>query len=404
MEADPPHPQPRLAMPYDAHSPVSPPDSDPPRGGPSPRSARAGTTPSAVVALVGAGQVGRALLGQLVAAGPELRRQGRAEIRVVALATSRRMRLSREFADPVAAAEALRDPAAPAEDTDLVSLALHLRRVASETGARPILVEATASDALADRYPAWLEAGLNLVTPSKQAGAGPLQRYRRILRAAREGGTRWRYEATVGAGLPVLSTLQDLLATGDEVVAVEGLLSGSLSFLLSEWERGEPFARSVPRARELGFTEPDPREDLSGLDVARKLVILAREAGSSLELGQVRVEGLVPDALATGDTEGFLRQLDRLDAALSPRLEALRAPGHVVRFVARYSSSRGAEAGLVALPPGHPFASLGPTGSAVAFTTRRYQPTPLTIHGPGAGPEVTAGGIFADLLRVLEAG
>ena len=391
-------------MPYDA----LPPASNPARHVPardasvSPPPGRR-VAPPAAVAVVGPGQVGRALLEQMVAAGPRLRESGRAEIRVVALATSRRMRLSHEFADPLAAAEALRDPDAPAEETDLVRLALHLRRVASESGARPILVDATASDALAERYAAWLEAGIHIVTPNKHAGAGPLLRHRRILRAARAGGTHWRYEATVGAGLPVLSTLQDLVATGDEVVAVEGLLSGSLAFLLSAWEGGEPLSRSLPRARELGYTEPDPREDLSGMDVARKLVILAREAGASLELGQVRVEGLVPDALAAGDTEAFLQRLDLLDAALSPRLEALRSPGHVIRFVGRYTPSGGAFAGPVALPPDHPFAALGPTGSAVAFTTRRYHPDPLTIHGPGAGPEVTAGGIFADILRVVEA-
>jgi len=349
------------------------------------------------LALVGPGHVGQALLRQVTAAGPRLRLEGRADLRVVALAASRRMRLSREFADPVAAVAS-----EAGEATDLDALARHLRGVAADTGAVPVLVDCTASDDLADRYEAWLGAGVHVVTPNKHAGAGPLSRYRGIRRAMRTGGGRWRYEATVGAGLPVVGTLQDLLATGDELLAVEGVLSGTLAYLLSEREAGRPFSVSVPRARELGYTEPDPREDLSGMDVARKMVILAREAGATAEVSQVRLEGLVPPALSEGTVADFMERLEILDAALEARLAELHQPGHVIRYVGRYTPAEGLRVGPVALPEHHPFAALGPTGNAVAFTTRRYASTPLSVQGPGAGPDVTAAAVFADLLRVAE--
>lgn len=377
--------------------------------------------PRLVLGLLGPGQVGSALLRQIHAAAPRLRDEGRADLRVAALATSRRMRRSRDFADPVHAARALREGGdregregggggdAAGEELQLDTLAAHLRETADEIGGVPILVDATASDEVADRYAGWLAAGIHLVTANKRGGSGPLDRYRRIRRSAREGGTRWRYEATVGAGLPVLSTLQDLLATGDEVVAIEGVLSGTLAFLLSAWEAGEPFSEAVARARTLGYTEPDPRDDLSGMDVARKLVILAREAGGSLELGQLRVEGLVPEELRDGSAASFLARLEALDGPVGRRLGALAGGGEEpeaadglrrVRYLARYRPGGEAEVGPVALPATHPLALLGPTGNAVAFTTRRYDALPLVIQGPGAGPEVTAAGIFADLLRI----
>ncbi|CAN5645582.1 hypothetical protein BH23GEM11_BH23GEM11_06990 [soil metagenome] len=361
------------------------------------------------LALVGPGHVGQALLRQVAAAGPGLRLAGRADFRVVALAASRRMRLSREFADPVAAVARLRggvkgsgDATEAGETTELDALAFHLHEVAAGSGAVPILVDCTASDELANRYEDWLASGIHVVTPNKHAGAGPLTRYRAIGKAARAGGARWRYEATVGAGLPVVGTLQDLLATGDELLAVEGVLSGTLAYLLSEREAGRPFSVSVPRARELGFTEPDPREDLSGMDVARKMVILARESGATAEVSQVQLEGLVPPALAGGGVTAFMSRLGEMDAALEELFAPLQRPDHVIRYVGRYTPGESLHVGPVALPGRHPFAALGSTGSAVALTTRRYASSPLTIQGPGAGPEVTAAAVFADLLRVAE--
>ena len=172
-----------------------------------------------------------------------------------------------------------------------------------------VIIDCSANDAVAERYADWLAAGIHVVTPNKHAGAGPRARWQRI-RSASANGARFRYEATVGAGLPVISTLRDLLDTGDELLAVEGILSGTLAWLFNRYDGSVPFSALVHEAHALGYTEPDPRDDLSGTDVARKLVILAREAGVGLELGDVAVESLVPASLRTSSAEDFMGSID----------------------------------------------------------------------------------------------
>jgi len=263
-----------------------------------------------------------------------------------------------------------------------------------------IIVDCSASDAVAAHYPAWLAAGIHVITPNKQAGAGPLERYRAIRAAAAAGGARFRYEATVGAGLPVISTLRDLIDTGDELLAVEGIFSGTLAWLFNKFDGSVPFSALVRQARELGYTEPDPRDDLSGTDVARKLVILAREAGRDLSLADVSVENLVPESLRGHGAEEFMARLDQLDAPIAARYAQAHAREHVLRYVARLGSDGRASVGVVELPRSHAFSNLRLTDNVVLFSTRRYRDNPLVVQGPGAGPEVTAAGVFADLLRV----
>ena len=263
-----------------------------------------------------------------------------------------------------------------------------------------VIVDCSASPLVADRYAGWLAAGIHVVTPNKQAGAGPLARYHAIREAASGSGARFRYEATVGAGLPVISTLRDLLDTGDTVVSVEGIFSGTLAWLFNKFDGSAPFSRLVTEARGLGYTEPDPRDDLSGTDVARKLVILAREAGRALSLEDVQVESLVPESLRQSSVEDFMARLHEVDAAFAARLASAHAAGQVLRYVARLDADGRASVGLVELAREHAFANLRLTDNIVQFTTRRYCENPLIVQGPGAGPEVTAAGVFADLLRV----
>src|SRR5690606_2369813 len=227
-------------------------------------------------------------------------------------------------------------------------------------------------DSVAQRYPEWLAAGIHVITPNKQAGAGPLERYDAIRAARAKSGARFRYEATVGAGLPVISTLRDLLDTGDELIAIDGIFSGTLAWLFNRYDGSQPFSALVREALALGYTEPDPRDDLSGLDVARKLVILAREAGQALEVSDVRVHGLVPPALLALDRETALASLDSLDADLAERHAAARAAGCVLRYVARLDREGHASVGLVELPLAHSFANLRLTDNIVQYTTRRY--------------------------------
>ena len=250
-------------------------------------------------------------------------------------------------------------------------------------------------------YPRWLAAGIHVVTPNKLAGSGPLPRWLAI-RAACASGARFRYEATVCAGLPVVQTLRDLLDTGDELLAVEGMFSGTLAWLCNRHDGQQPFSALVREAHALGYTEPYPRDDLSGLDVARKLVILAREAGWPLSLEEVAVESLVPSALAALPLDACMQRLDLLDASMAARLAEAQALGGVLRHVASLDRHGRARVKLVVLPAQHPFAHTRLTDNVVQFTSRRYCDNPLLVQGPGAGPEVTAAGVFSDLLRIAE--
>ena len=263
-----------------------------------------------------------------------------------------------------------------------------------------MIVDCSASDAVAAHYAGWLAAGIHVITPNKHAGAGALDRYQAIRAAKATGASRFRYEATVGAGLPVISTLRDLLDTGDELHAVEGIFSGTLAWLFNRYDEQTPFSTLLHEALAQGYTEPDPRDDLSGTDVARKLVILAREAGWELSLADVIVENLVPESLRKIDREQFMQRANEIDAAMLMRLTGANAANQVLRYVAHLDRSGKARVGLVQLPRDHAFANIRLTDNIVQFSTKRYRDNPLVVQGPGAGPEVTAAGVFADLLRV----
>ncbi|WP_313342686.1 bifunctional aspartate kinase/homoserine dehydrogenase I [Stenotrophomonas sp.] len=344
------------------------------------------------VGVIGPGNVGAALLDQLLAAQPTLLTRANVDLRLRAVASRSRMRLdARGVQGDWRAALA-----GQAQATDLDAFTEHLL---SAHLPHALIVDCSGSADVADRYAAWLQAGIHVVTPNKQAGAGPLPRYHAIRDAAAASGARFRYEATVGAGLPVITTLRDLVDTGDEVLAIDGIFSGTLAWLFNKYDGEVPFSQLVAQARGMGYTEPDPRDDLSGVDVARKLVILAREAGRELSLEQVSVESLVPEALRDASVDDFMGGLDAVDAVFAERLAQARSRGAVLRYVARLSADA-AQVGLVELPASHAFANLRLTDNVVQFTTRRYCDNPLVVQGPGAGPEVTAAGVFADVLRV----
>ncbi|RYZ73128.1 MAG: bifunctional aspartate kinase/homoserine dehydrogenase I, partial [Lysobacteraceae bacterium] len=345
------------------------------------------------VGVIGPGKVGGALLDQLRAAQPQLLGKANLDLRLRAIASSTRMLLD-ERGISGDWRERFRSGGEPL-DLDRFTAQLvgsHLPHM--------VIVDCSASPAVADRYAGWLAAGIHVVTPNKQAGAGPGERFAAIREAAAASGARFRYEATVGAGLPVISTLRDLVDTGDAVTSVEGILSGTLAWLFNRYDGSVPFSELVSQARELGYTEPDPRDDLSGTDVARKLVILAREAGWALNLEDVAVESLVPASLREASVDDFMVRLPEVDAVFAERLGNATAGGQVLRYVARLDAQGHASVGLVEVPADHAFANLRLTDNIVQFTTRRYCDNPLIVQGPGAGPEVTAAGVFADLLRV----
>lgn len=345
------------------------------------------------VGLIGPGRVGSALLDQLRTAQPRLAHAG-LDLKLCGVAASRRMWLDAD--DPEL--NGRHDSAQTWRPSNLDEFAAHVR---GDDGRHGLLIDCSASEAVASRYAEWLAAGLHVVTPNKLAGSGPLWRLQAI-RAACGGGSRFRYEATVCAGLPVVQTLRDLLDTGDQLLTVEGMFSGTLAWLCHRHDGSRPFSALVREAHALGYTEPDPRDDLSGLDVARKLVILAREAGWSLSLEDVEVQSLVPPELADLSAEDAMDQLHLLDAPMARHVAHAQTEGSVLRHVASLDAHGHASVRLAVLPAAHPFAHSRLTDNIVQFTTHRYRDNPMLVQGPGAGPEVTAAGVFSDLLRIAE--
>lgn len=348
------------------------------------------------IGLIGPGKVGRALLSQLSESLERLAGDGNQgiDLRLRAIANSRLMSLAPRKMAPDEAVELLPQ----GEALDLDRFAHHVR--ASHLP-HALIVDCSGSDAIADHYPEWLAAGIHIVTPSKHAGSGDLARYQAIRAATRHGG-RFLYEATVGAGLPVIMTLRNQLDTGDELTGFEGVLSGTLAWLFNRYDGSEPFSALVREARELGYTEPDPRDDLSGIDVARKLVILAREAGQMLTLEDVEIENLVPHALRDVSLDEFLGRLEELDEPLKARLDDAQAKDGALRYLAQLDDQGRASVALVMPPAGHASLYSRLTDNLVQFHTRRYTENPLVVQGPGAGPEVTAAGVFGDLLAIAQ--
>jgi aspartokinase/homoserine dehydrogenase 1 len=346
------------------------------------------------IGVIGPGTVGRVLLDQLASQSERLRRQCQLDLRVRGVLGSQRMLL----ADPGLALGEWR--ARYRDNGTAGELTRFVEHVRVDYLPHTVLIDCTASAAIAGRYADWLAAGIHIVTPNKKANSADLAYYHRLQEARRAGASHYLYEATVGAGLPVVHTLRDLRETGDEITSIEGIFSGTLAYLFNVYDGRVAFSEIVQDARRRGFTEPDPRDDLSGMDVARKLIILGREMGLTLELQDVQVESLVPAELAGGSIEEFMAQLPRYDTAIAARLEAARARGKVLRYTGTLSASGEATVGLKELDARHAFANIALTDNVVRFATRRYCDNPLIVQGPGAGPEVTAGGVFADLLRL----
>jgi aspartokinase/homoserine dehydrogenase 1 len=346
------------------------------------------------IGLIGPGLVGSSLLEQIESQAARLQRDFKLDLRIRAIAGSRTMRLAQNAIDLARWQDEYR------AGGDVVDLERFANHVHAEHFPHAVIVDCSASAEVAKHYAHWLSEGIHVVTPNKKANSAAYEEYQRIREARRAAGSHYLYEATVGAGLPVIQTLRDLRETGDQIHRIEGMFSGTLAYLFNTWDGRQPFSAVVREAKALGYTEPDPRDDLSGMDVARKLIILAREMGLRTELDEVEVESLVPAALAGCGIEEFVDRLAEFDDAMLARLQAATSRGNVLRYVGSVDAQGRAEVGLVELPKTHPFANIALTDNIVRFQTARYDRNPLIVQGPGAGPAVTAAGVFADLLRV----
>ncbi len=273
-----------------------------------------------------------------------------------------------------------------------------LAALAEHALAGPILVDITADESTSLIRQA-LGAGMDVVMANKRPLSGPRRQSEELESLAANAGRRMLTEATVGAGLPIFDTYRKLVESGDRVLKIEGCLSGTLGFLLTEVERGRPFSEALLKAMDLGYTEPDPRDDLSGTDVGRKGLILGRLLGFAGEPEAVAVESLVPPALRGLAPEAFLAKLAGMDADWAKRAAAAKAKGATLRYVASVTKDR-VKVGLQVVGRDSPFFGLKGTDNQVAFTTARYRKNPLVITGPGAGPAVTAAGVLNDVLRL----
>lgn len=345
------------------------------------------------VGILGTGVVGGALLAQLGEQIPKLNEAHGIDLRVRAIGTSKWMWTDEQALDPADW---------KGGDRQAIDIAAFAEFVQTDAIPHAVIVDATASDDIAGHYGEWLDRGIHVVTPNKRAGSGSLARLEALRDAGRRRSAHFLYETTVGAGLPIIQTLRDLIQTGDEVRSIEGIFSGTLAYLFNAFDGSTPFSEIVKQAKAKGYTEPDPRDDLSGMDVARKLVILGREIGLGLELDDVEVESLVPEELEGGSVEQFLEQVSAMDDSMAKLFTDAEQAGEVLRYVGAIDAAGHATVSLQRYPQTHPFGRIQMTDNIVEFRTRRYDENPLVVQGPGAGPDVTAGGIFADLLRLAE--
>ncbi len=347
------------------------------------------------VFLVGVGGVGGELIEQIKTQKEYLAKKD-IEIRVCALANSNKMLLNENGLNLDNWRADLESATQPS-DFDVLLSFIKLHHVVN-----PVFVDCTTAQSVANLYARALKEGFHVITPNKKANTSSYAYYQEMRENARQSQHKFLYETNVGAGLPVIENLQNLLAAGDEVEKFEGILSGSLSFIFGKLEEGSSLSEATTIAKEKGFTEPDPRDDLSGQDVARKLLILARECGYPLELEDIEVDGVLPKGFSEGKTAAeFLAMLPELDAEFAKRVEKATACGNVLRYVGVIENGK-CRVAIKEVNGDDPLYKVKNGENALAFYTRYYSPIPLLLRGYGAGNDVTAAGIFADILRTLK--
>lgn len=350
------------------------------------------------VGILGTGTVGGTLIDQIRQQVESLRQEFGVDIRIRGIANSKKMLLMDSLQHTVDWMEELN------QEQQTCNLDMFAKHIQDTSIPHAVICDCTASDVVTEKYASWLAQGIHLVTANKKANSGSLERYIRLREAQRAANSHFLYEANVGAGLPIISSLRDLIRTGDKLKEIEGIFSGTLSYIFNEFDGTESFSTVVKRAKDKGYTEPDPREDLSGMDVARKIIILAREIGLHVELSDLQVESLVPEDLRAEkgiDVETFLRRLPEYDEQLGRLALEAKERDQVLRYVGVVSVEESkCRVELRRYDQGHPFGRLKGSDNIVSFRTWRYDNQPLVVQGPGAGADVTAGGVFADLLRL----
>ena len=346
------------------------------------------------VFLVGTGRVGGALLQQLFEYIARPFERKKHEIRIMGVANSRRMLFSDTGFHNGGWRERLQDTGEP---MDLDRYISHMRKM---NLSNCVFVDCTASDAVAGWYSEILKSGISVVAANKKANSGPYREYLELKDLASSNEVLYLYETNVCAGLPVISTIQDLVHIGDHIQKIEAVVSGTLSYIFNTFDGSRPFSDIVLEAQSKGYTEPDPRNDLDGMDMVRKLLILARESGLPLEMDQVTNHNFLPESCFAVETvDDFFGELKDLDPDLEAQRRQAGKEGKRLQYIASLEGKQ-AEISLKAIDETHPFYLLTGNDNIIALTTRLYNETPMVIQGPGAGPEVTAAGVFTDILQV----
>lgn len=345
------------------------------------------------VFLMGIGTVGGNLLEQLQKQQEKLLKEKHLNIKLTGVANSRKMVFDRDGIDIASFKEKL-------ENSDKKS---DLQGFANEIKAmniyNPVFVDCTASEVVASIYKEILRSNISIVTANKSAASSAYKNYAEIKKIAKQKGVKFLFETNVGAGLPIINTLNDLVNSGDKILRIEAVLSGTLNYIFNTISSEIPLSQTIRMAKEEGYSEPDPRIDLSGVDVARKVLILARESGYVMEMQDIKINRFIPDSFFKGTLEDFWQNIPQLDDEFEQKRIKLVAENKKWRFVARFENGI-AEVGLQEVDSKHPFYDLEGSNNLVIYTTERYHQFPMLIKGYGAGASVTAAGVFADLIRV----
>lgn len=344
--------------------------------------------------MVGVGLIGGTLLNQIKQQAEYLKSSRSLEIKVIGLSNTKTMLFHEGGIDLASWKEDLKASPMSAD------LSTFVEKMKNFNLTNTIFVDNTADDKIADFYEGILDSSISISTPNKVATSSSYLQYQRLKRIAHRRDVQFMYETNVGAGLPVISTLRDLIISGDRIIKIEGVLSGSLSFIFNTFKQGISFSGIVKEAGEKGYTEPDPRIDLNGVDVRRKLLILARESGMSLESEEIEIENILPEACRVAPTvDDFFIELGKADDYFEEMIKTATEEGKRLRMIAKLEDGK-AKIGLQEVDQDHPFYSLSGSDNMIVFTTERYKERPLVVRGPGAGAEVTAAGVFAEIVTI----
>ena len=345
------------------------------------------------VFLLGIGLVGGNLLEQIKQQQPKLLKEKHLKIKLAGVANSKKMLFDREGIDIATFRERL------LTEGHESSLAQFKNEIIRLNMYNSIFVDCTANAQAAGLYAELLNANISIVTANKVAASSDYENYALLKKIAKRKGAKFLFETNVGAGLPIITTLNDMVNSGDTILKIEAVLSGTLNFIFNTISETIPLSQTIRMAKEQGYAEPDPRIDLSGVDVARKLLILVRESGYQFDMKDIKINTFIPGKYFEGSLDDFWKNIPEMDAEFEANRKKLVAEGRFWRFVAKFEEGK-AEIGLQKISAGHPFADLQGSNNLVMFTTERYHDFPMIIKGYGAGAAVTAAGVFADIIRV----